>query len=112
MDEAYDVIVLGTGLKECILSGLLSVNGHKVRKNSSISLSLSIHTHTHKYLIRPCGSCYINLGLFSNELIILNKVLVPAFYVLDVLFLPSIFDSVVSSTKNEYEEINSIVWEI
>ncbi|XP_048336087.1 guanosine nucleotide diphosphate dissociation inhibitor At5g09550 isoform X2 [Ziziphus jujuba] len=30
MDEEYDVIVLGTGLKECILSGLLSVNGLKV----------------------------------------------------------------------------------
>ncbi|KAF3439209.1 hypothetical protein FNV43_RR17484 [Rhamnella rubrinervis] len=30
MDEQYDVIVLGTGLKECILSGLLSVNGLKV----------------------------------------------------------------------------------
>ncbi|KAI9121380.1 hypothetical protein K1719_008413 [Acacia pycnantha] len=30
MDEDYDVIVLGTGLKECILSGLLSVNGFKV----------------------------------------------------------------------------------
>jgi len=30
MDEAYDVVVLGTGLKECILSGLLSVDGLKV----------------------------------------------------------------------------------
>jgi len=30
MDEDYDVIVLGTGLKECILSGLMSVNKHKV----------------------------------------------------------------------------------
>eukprot|EP01095_Lingulamoeba_sp_RSL-Kostka_P009955 TRINITY_DN3491_c0_g1_i1.p1 TRINITY_DN3491_c0_g1~~TRINITY_DN3491_c0_g1_i1.p1 ORF type:complete len:441 (+),score=176.11 TRINITY_DN3491_c0_g1_i1:171-1493(+) len=30
MDEEYDVIVLGTGLTECILSGLLSVNGMKV----------------------------------------------------------------------------------
>ncbi|KAL1544354.1 guanosine nucleotide diphosphate dissociation inhibitor-like protein [Salvia divinorum] len=30
MDEHYDVIVLGTGLKECILSGLLSVDGLKV----------------------------------------------------------------------------------
>ncbi|KAJ8477693.1 hypothetical protein OPV22_021420 [Ensete ventricosum] len=30
MDEEYDVIVLGTGLKECILSGLLSVDGFKV----------------------------------------------------------------------------------
>ncbi len=31
MDESYDAIVLGTGLKECILSGLLSVDGLKVR---------------------------------------------------------------------------------
>ncbi|XP_062522506.1 rab GDP dissociation inhibitor beta-like [Corticium candelabrum] len=30
MDEEYDVIVLGTGLKECILSGLLSVSKRKV----------------------------------------------------------------------------------
>ncbi|XP_065279121.1 rab GDP dissociation inhibitor alpha isoform X2 [Emys orbicularis] len=30
MDEAYDVIVLGTGLSECILSGIMSVNGKKV----------------------------------------------------------------------------------
>ncbi|CAN3365801.1 rab GDP-dissociation inhibitor [Diutina catenulata] len=30
MDENYDVIVLGTGLTECILSGLLSVDGKKV----------------------------------------------------------------------------------
>jgi len=30
MDEDYDVIVLGTGLKECILSGLMSVNKQKV----------------------------------------------------------------------------------
>jgi len=30
MDEQYDAIVLGTGLKECVLSGLLSVDGLKV----------------------------------------------------------------------------------
>jgi len=30
MDEQYDVIILGTGLKECILSGVLSVEGKKV----------------------------------------------------------------------------------
>jgi len=30
MDGEYDVIVLGTGLKECIISGLLSVEGKKV----------------------------------------------------------------------------------
>ncbi|KAF9430214.1 Rab GDP dissociation inhibitor alpha [Entomortierella beljakovae] len=30
MDESYDVIVMGTGLTECILSGLLSIEGKKV----------------------------------------------------------------------------------
>ena len=30
MDEKYDAIVLGTGLKECIVSGMLSVLGKKV----------------------------------------------------------------------------------
>lgn len=30
MDTSYDAIVLGTGLKECIISGLLSVDGLKV----------------------------------------------------------------------------------
>eukprot|EP01062_Namystynia_karyoxenos_P073648 TRINITY_DN70460_c0_g1_i1.p1 TRINITY_DN70460_c0_g1~~TRINITY_DN70460_c0_g1_i1.p1 ORF type:complete len:484 (+),score=206.56 TRINITY_DN70460_c0_g1_i1:91-1452(+) len=30
MDEEYDCIVCGTGLTECVLSGLLSVSGHKV----------------------------------------------------------------------------------
>jgi Rab GDP dissociation inhibitor len=32
MDEEYGAIVLGTGLKECIISGLLSVSGMKVRE--------------------------------------------------------------------------------
>lgn len=35
MDEQYDAIVLGTGLTECIISGLLSVDGYKV---SSLTL--------------------------------------------------------------------------
>jgi Rab GDP dissociation inhibitor len=30
MDDEYDVIILGTGLKECILSGVLSVEGKRV----------------------------------------------------------------------------------
>merc|ERR1712000_601137 len=30
MNEEYDAIVLGTGLRECIISGLLSVEGMKV----------------------------------------------------------------------------------
>lgn len=29
-DEQYDIIVLGTGLTECILSGIFSVEGKKV----------------------------------------------------------------------------------
>jgi len=34
MDEIapeYDVVVLGTGLTECVLSGVMSVKGKKVR---------------------------------------------------------------------------------
>ncbi|XP_022080961.1 rab GDP dissociation inhibitor alpha-like [Acanthaster planci] len=30
MDEEYDAIILGTGIKECIIGGLLSVSGKKV----------------------------------------------------------------------------------
>lgn len=30
MDEKYDVVILGTGLTECVLSALLSVDGKKV----------------------------------------------------------------------------------
>ena len=41
MDGEYDAIVLGTGLKECIISGLLSVQGKKV----SILLSVSPVVH-------------------------------------------------------------------
>jgi len=31
MEDEYDVVVMGTGLKECIISGILSVEGYKVR---------------------------------------------------------------------------------
>jgi RAB protein geranylgeranyltransferase component A len=30
MDEQYDAIILGTGLKECVLAGLLGVAGKKI----------------------------------------------------------------------------------
>ncbi|KAB1206672.1 hypothetical protein CJ030_MR7G013581 [Morella rubra] len=40
MDEKYDVIVIGTGLKECILSGLLSVDG--LKSTASFPTSLPI----------------------------------------------------------------------
>ena len=42
MDEKYDAIVLGTGFKECIISGLLSVEGMKVSGVISLCKSLSL----------------------------------------------------------------------
>ena len=51
MDEEYDVVVLGTGLKECILSGLLSVDGLKV-----LFFSLSLNSSFLFYY-------YVNLRL-------------------------------------------------
>ena len=52
MDEEYDVIVLGTGLKECILSGLLSVDGLKV--SPPIARSLPPGPARHDPLL-PCS---------------------------------------------------------
>lgn len=48
MDEEYDVIVCGTGLKECILSGLLSVAGKKV-----------LHLDRNNYYGAECASLNI-----------------------------------------------------
>jgi hypothetical protein len=31
-ETEYDAIVLGTGMKECLISGLLAVEGKKVRR--------------------------------------------------------------------------------
>jgi len=45
MEDSYDVIVLGTGLTECIISGLLSVNGKKV-----------LHMDRHDYYGGDCAS--------------------------------------------------------
>uniref|UniRef100_A0A0E0R614 Myosin N-terminal SH3-like domain-containing protein n=1 Tax=Oryza rufipogon TaxID=4529 RepID=A0A0E0R614_ORYRU len=43
MDEEYDVIVLGTGLMECILSGLLSVDGLKFIEDYNVSAYIGSH---------------------------------------------------------------------
>jgi Rab GDP dissociation inhibitor len=48
MDEEYDAIVCGTGLKECILSGLLSVSGKKV-----------LHVDRNNYYGGECASLNI-----------------------------------------------------
>lgn len=47
MDEIapeYDVVVLGTGLTECVLSGVLSVKGKKVVCGRRIQLNLTFET--------------------------------------------------------------------
>jgi len=48
MDEEYDAIILGTGLKECVLSGLLSVSGRKV-----------LHMDRNGYYGGDCASMYL-----------------------------------------------------
>jgi len=45
MDEEYDCVILGTGLKECIISGILSVEGKKV-----------LHMDRNKYYGGECAS--------------------------------------------------------
>lgn len=58
MDEEYDCIVLGTGLTECVLSGLLSVSGKKV-----------LHMDRNKYYggesasLTPLEELYTKFGL-------------------------------------------------
>ncbi|KAH3757329.1 Rab GDP dissociation inhibitor alpha [Pelomyxa schiedti] len=49
MEDTYDAIVMGTGLKECILSGLLSVDGLKV-----------LHLDRNGYYGGACASLNIN----------------------------------------------------
>lgn len=62
MDEDYDCIVLGTGLTECILSGMLSVSGKKV-----------LHMDRNKYYggesasITPLEDLFQKFGVPSAE---------------------------------------------
>ena len=49
MEEDYDVIVMGTGLKECVLSGLFSVAGKKV-----------LHLDRNDYYGGACASLNLN----------------------------------------------------
>jgi len=48
-DGDYDVVVMGTGLKECVISGLLSVNGKKV-----------LHIDRNGYYGADCASLNLN----------------------------------------------------
>ncbi|PVV01972.1 hypothetical protein BB560_003590 [Smittium megazygosporum] len=49
MDEEYDIIVLGTGLTECVLSGVFSVEGKKV-----------LHVDRNDYYGGDCASLNLN----------------------------------------------------
>jgi Rab GDP dissociation inhibitor len=47
MDEIapeYDIVVLGTGLTECVLSGVLSVKGKKVVRDQRIEPKMMSET--------------------------------------------------------------------
>ncbi|KAI6162071.1 GDP dissociation inhibitor [Pisolithus thermaeus] len=68
MDEEYDVIVLGTGLTECILSGLLSVDGKKV-----------LHMDRNDYYGGDSAS--LNLTQNSAEIVITPVDLIPKFII-------------------------------
>jgi len=78
MDEQYDCIILGTGLKECILSGVLSVEGKKVLhmdRNSYYggeSASLNLNQLFEKYKKGTPGA---NLGASRDY----NVDLIPKF---------------------------------
>src|SRR4249919_3418058 len=58
MNEEYDCIILGTGLKECILSGVLSVEGKKVlhmdRNDYYGGASASLNLNQ----VRVCLNCF------------------------------------------------------
>jgi len=79
MDEDYDCIVLGTGLKECILSGMLSVSGLKVlhmdRNNYYGGESASLNLDQLYEKFRPTKKPPPTLGL-SREY---NVDLIPKF---------------------------------
>ncbi|GJN37045.1 hypothetical protein PR202_gb25966 [Eleusine coracana subsp. coracana] len=55
MDEVYNVIVLGMGLKECILSSLLSVDGLKVILDTTLLIHIlhkgKIHTEHRMFVL-------------------------------------------------------------
>ena len=62
MDEEYDCIVLGTGLTECIISGMLSVSGKKI-----------LHMDRNKYYggesasLTPLEELFVKFGLAAPD---------------------------------------------
>eukprot|EP01113_Clastostelium_recurvatum_P030354 TRINITY_DN367_c0_g1_i1.p1 TRINITY_DN367_c0_g1~~TRINITY_DN367_c0_g1_i1.p1 ORF type:complete len:462 (-),score=163.35 TRINITY_DN367_c0_g1_i1:99-1421(-) len=79
MDDQYDAIVLGTGLKECIISGLLSVDGMKVlhmdRNNYYGGASASLNLNQLFEQLRPGAKPTPELGASRDY----NLDLIPKF---------------------------------
>ncbi len=53
-DGKYDIIILGTGLKECILSGLLSTKGKKI-----------LHLDRNSYYGGDCASLNLTVSILK-----------------------------------------------
>jgi RAB protein geranylgeranyltransferase component A len=76
-DEEYDCVILGTGLTECILSGLLSVEGKKVlhmdRNDyygaNSASLNLT--------QVRGMCACFALIGLLGCGDMLTARIAIP-----------------------------------
>jgi Rab GDP dissociation inhibitor len=70
-DGEYDAIVLGTGLKECVISGLLSVQGKKVLQvdrngyYGADGASLNLNTLFEKF---QAGAPPDNLGMYCTSI--------------------------------------------
>lgn len=64
MDQEYDAIVLGTGLKECIISGLLSVSGRKVMLVAALGHG---REDFHNCLIRVVEMCPVPSSTFHSH---------------------------------------------
>ena len=54
-DGEYDAIVMGTGLKECIMSGLLSTMGKKARRRRPAFFFPGGHTFPLRHSGHGCG---------------------------------------------------------
>lgn len=76
-DGEYDAIIMGTGLTECIISGLLSVNGKRVlhvdRNNyyGAETASLSLANLFQKFRTETPGA---NLGHSRGKLLLLHLI--------------------------------------
>jgi len=83
MDGAYDCIVLGTGLTECIISGMLSVSGLKVlhmdRNNYYGGASASLNLDQLYEKFRPGTKPIPTLGASKNY----NVDIIPKFIMAD-----------------------------